>query len=119
MIVGTRLKIGIREENIQVDLGKQLSGTRLPLAMSPTYLHRWVVVKFDDYGKKWSRGGHNDVWSCPRRTLFNLHESFGRQGIGKDRIAKIFFRLSLNFWGPLASTRSRSLYSFKSASPFN
>jgi hypothetical protein len=36
MIVDTRLKIGIREENIQVDLGKQLNGTRLPLAMSPT-----------------------------------------------------------------------------------
>ncbi len=41
MIVDTRLKIGIREENIQVDLGKQLNGTRLPLAMSPT------TIRFD------------------------------------------------------------------------
>jgi len=52
MIVDTRLKIGIREENIQVDLGKQLNGTRLPLAMSPTYLQCKLTFNPDDYGKK-------------------------------------------------------------------
>ena len=36
MIVDTWLKIGIREENIQVELGRLLCGTLLSLAMSPT-----------------------------------------------------------------------------------
>jgi hypothetical protein len=39
----------MREENVQVDLGKQLNGTRLPLAMSPTTKQFRRVGAIEEY----------------------------------------------------------------------
>ena len=52
MIVDTWLKIGIREENTHVNLGKQLNGTRLPLAMSPTSCFWEPYARIEEYELK-------------------------------------------------------------------
>ena len=50
-----------------------------------TYLHRWVIVKYYDYGKtwSWSQRGQNHLLACFPSALCNLQKSFGRQGIYK------------------------------------
>ena len=50
MIVDTRPQRGIRKQDNQVEFGKQLNGTRLPLAMSLTTLHAETVLDDEDYG---------------------------------------------------------------------
>jgi hypothetical protein len=49
MIVDTWLQRGIRKQDNQVELEKQLCGTLLSLAMSPTNVRREVTGEIKDF----------------------------------------------------------------------